>query len=74
MYLIRYKKLTRFKLKELAREWRVEPDTLTRRARELCNEFPIKRYDQDDNEVVQSEHICYWKLVKEIKRNEVWKA
>jgi hypothetical protein len=72
-YLIRYGKLKRTTLKQLAIEWRAEPDTLTRAMRKLCEDYPIKPFDVDDEVVTGTNHIVYWKLMKEIKRDEVWK-
>jgi len=73
-YLITHKKITRRQIKEFARKWRVEPDTLTRRMRELCNDYKIVRYDDNDTPVSQSRHIAYWVLVKAPKRSEVWEV
>lgn len=71
-YLILNKKLYRQELSKLVKKWQYEKSNAERRLRELCEEYPIKRYDIDNKEVLGSSWICYWQIGK-IKKSLILK-
>lgn len=72
-YIIAYQRLARTELTKLAREWGYEKSNCERRMRELCEDYPIKRYDAEGKEVKHSHWICYWKLTGKIKPKTIFK-
>jgi len=71
-YLVSNKRLYRKDLTELVKKWHYEKSNAERRMRELCEQFPVKRFDQDGKEVIQSKWICYWELKGKIPKSVIF--
>jgi hypothetical protein len=71
-YLITHPILYRREMKELSREWEVEPDTATRRLREICEDFPVVQLNDEMKPYDGEEHIVAWKLKGKIKPTTVF--